>query len=245
MKVLSIDSSGLVASVAILTEEDLIGEYTIHHELTHSETLLPMLDELMKSTKTDPEELDGIAVAAGPGSFTGLRIGASTAKGIALALKKPLIPVSTLAALAYNLPGVYRSYLCPIMDARREQVYNGIYQIVDGELITIEEPRAIGVPELCDDLNDRSFDLIEDDLFLFLGDGVPVYRKRIDELLRVPHEYVPSHVLRQKAGSLGSLALRYLRDGKTVEASEFVPDYLRKSQAEREREEHERTSAGD
>ena len=126
MKILALDSSGLVASVALIQDETLVAEYTMNYKKTHSQTLLPMLDEIKKAVDLDLETLDAIAVAAGPGSFTGLRIGSATAKGLGLALDKPLIPVPTLEALAYNLYDTPEDTLiCPIMDARRK---TGLYR---------------------------------------------------------------------------------------------------------------------
>ena len=140
MRILALDSSGLVASVAIVAGADgkadaqTIGEYTMNYKKTHSQTLLPMLDELVKMTEVDLKTVDAIAVAAGPGSFTGLRIGSATAKGLGLALKKPLIHIPTLEGLAYNLYGI-EGLICPLMDARRGQVYTGIYRFdTDGAL---------------------------------------------------------------------------------------------------------------
>ena len=142
MKILGIDSSGLVASVAIVENDVLLSEYTVNHKKTHSQTLLPMLDEIVKMLELDLEQIDGIAVAAGPGSFTGLRIGAATAKGLGLALKKPLISVPTVDALAYNLYGA-QGVVCPIMDARRSQVYTGIYRFVNGDFHIVEAQKAV------------------------------------------------------------------------------------------------------
>ena len=127
MKLLVLDSSGLVASVAIMEDDTLIGEYTINHKKTHSQTLLPMLDEVVKMTETNLDEIDAIAIAKGPGSFTGLRIGSATAKGLGLALNKPIVAVPTVDAIAYNLYET-KGYICPIMDARRNQVYTGTYR---------------------------------------------------------------------------------------------------------------------
>ena len=130
MKILGLDSSGIVASVAIVEEDNLIAEYTVNYKKTHSQTLLPMLDELAKMTELDMDTIDAIAVAAGPGSYTGLRIGSATAKGLGLALKKPLVEIPTVDALAYNLYDA-KALICPIMDARRSQVYTGIYRFED------------------------------------------------------------------------------------------------------------------
>lgn len=129
MKILAIDSSGLVASVAVTEDDNLIAEYTTNYKKTHSQTLLPMLDEVKKMIELDLNTIDAIAVSAGPGSFTGLRIGSATAKGLGLALNKPLIGVPTVDALAMNLYGTDQ-IICPLMDARRSQVYTGIYRFV-------------------------------------------------------------------------------------------------------------------
>ena len=131
MKVLGIESSSLVASVALVTDDILTAEYTVNFKKTHSQTLLPMLDEIVKMLVLDLETIDAIATAGGPGSFTGLRIGAATAKGLGLALKKPLIHVPTVDAIAYNMWGA-SGLICPIMDAKRCQVYTGLYHMENG-----------------------------------------------------------------------------------------------------------------
>ena len=152
MKILAIDSSGLVATVAILEDDQMVAEYTVNYKKTHSQTLLPMLDEIVKMTEFDLSTIDAIAVSGGPGSFTGLRIGAATAKGLGLALNKPLIHVPTVDGLAYNLYG-NTGIICPIMDARRNQVYTGIYRFENGEFHVVEEQMAIPVQELVEKLN--------------------------------------------------------------------------------------------
>ena len=129
MKILALDSSGLVASVAVVENDNLIAEYTMNYKKTHSQTLVPMLDEIRNMIELDMQTIDAIAVAAGPGSFTGLRIGSATAKGLGLALNKPLISVPTVDGLAYNLYGSDK-VICPLMDARRNQVYTGLYECV-------------------------------------------------------------------------------------------------------------------
>ena len=126
MKILALDSSGMVASVAVVEEDRLLAEYTVNYKKTHSQTLLPMLNEIGQMTELDLNTVDAIAVAGGPGSFTGLRIGSATAKGLGLALDKPLVHVPTLEGMAYNLFGTDK-VICPMMDARRNQVYTGIY----------------------------------------------------------------------------------------------------------------------
>ena len=228
MKILGLDSSGIVASVAIVEDENLIAEYTVNYKKTQSQTLLPMLDELAKMTELDLDTIDAIAVAAGPGSFTGLRIGSATAKGLGLALKKPLVEIPTVDALAYNLYDA-NALICPIMDARRSQVYTGIYCFQDHKLVTLEEQMAVPVAELIEKLNERGKAVI------FLGDGVPVFAKTIEETLKVPYSFAPAHVNKQRAAAVATLAQLYVKEGKVVTAMEHVPEYLRVSQAERER----------
>ena len=133
MKILGMDSSGLVASIAVVENDILVAEYTVNHKKTHSQTLLPMLDEIVKMTELELDTVDVIAVAAGPGSFTGLRIGAATVKALGFALDKPVVSVPTCHGLAFNMWGTDK-LVCPILDARRNQVYTGIYQFVENKL---------------------------------------------------------------------------------------------------------------
>lgn len=233
MKILGLDSSGLVASVAVLEDDNLCAEYTVNFKKTHSQTLLPMLDVIAEMIQLDLNTVDGIAVAAGPGSFTGLRIGSATAKGLGLALQKPLLAVPTLDALAYNIFDA-KELVCPIMDARRNQVYTGVYTYEEHQLQVLRESDALDIHQLIEELNQMRREVI------FLGDGVAVYRSVIDAELTVPHTYAPAHCNKQRASAVAALGLQYMENGKVVSAAEFQPDYLRKSQAEREREEKEK-----
>ena len=228
MKLLAIDSSGLVASVAVATEEALLAEYTINYKKTHSQTLLPMLAEIVKMVETPMSEIDAIAVAAGPGSFTGLRIGSATAKGLGLALDKPIVPVPTLEALAYNLYGTDR-LVCPMMDARRNQVYTGLYEFSGNELITVREQAALAVGDILGKINELGRKVI------FVGDGVKVNKSFIEEELKVDYEYAPVHLNLQRAGSIAALGIHYYKNNRYENAAEHSPIYLRPSQAERER----------
>ena len=227
MKILGIDSSSLVASAAIVTDDILTAEYTVNFKKTHSQTLLPMIDEIVSMTDTDLEEIDAIAVSGGPGSFTGLRIGSATAKGLGLALKKPLIHVPTVEALAYNLWGA-ADLVCPIMDAKRNQVYTGIYRMREG-LSIVKEQCPMDMRGLMEKLNGLGEPVI------FLGDGVPVYEPVIRETAKVPFSFAPAHMNRQRAAAVAALGAVYYRQGRTETAAEHGPDYMRKSQAERER----------
>lgn len=236
MRILAMDSSGLVASVAVVeagpVEETAVAEYTVNYKKTHSQTLLPMLDEVAKMIELDLDTIDAIAVAAGPGSFTGLRIGSATAKGLGLALSKPLIHVPTLHGLAYNLCGSDK-IVCPIMDARRGQVYTGIFGFEGNELLVLEEQMAVSIEELGEKLRAYGREVI------FLGDGVPVFYEALTERIMegVRISFAPAHMNRQRAAAIGALAIRYYRAGKIESAAEHQPDYLRVSQAERVRRE--------
>ncbi len=232
MKLIALDSSGLVASVAVLSDNELLAEYTVNYKKTHSQTLLPMLDEISKMICLDTSTVDAVAVAAGPGSFTGLRIGSATAKGLGLALGIPIIEVPTLAGLAYNLFDA-KGLVVPCMDARRQQVYNGIYRFENHALVTIRDQRPIAAADLIDELNEMEPSLVADGV-IFLGDGVPVIEKE-SARLRVPYIYAPAHVGKQKASSVGALAQVLYAAGRYVKAEEHAPIYLRKSQAEQER----------
>ena len=231
MKILGLDSSGLVASVAVVENDLLLAEYTTDYKKTHSQTLLPMLDELRNMIELDMNTVDAIAIASGPGSFTGLRIGAATAKGLGLALNKPLVEVPTLEGLAWNLWGTDR-LVCPIMDARRNQVYTGVYEFVESgagfEMRPVVEQKADDIVELVGQLNELGRPVI------FLGDGVPVYEKVIAENCKVSYCFAPAGNNRQRAASIAALGAVYYAQGKTVTAAEHQPEYLRKSQAERE-----------
>lgn len=231
MKILGMDSSGLVASVAIVEDDALVAEYTTNYKKTHSQTLLPMLEELAQMIELDMNTVDGIAIASGPGSFTGLRIGSATAKGLGLALKKPLLEVPTLEGLAWNLWGSDR-IVCPLMDARRNQVYTAAYAFRPaGEGFTMDTV----IPQSPKDIEDMLEELTElGRPVVFLGDGVPVYRETIREKCAVPYVWAPVGSNRQRAASIAALGAIYLKQGKAVTAAEHRPEYLRKSQAEQE-----------
>ena len=228
MRILGIESSSLVASVAVVTDDCLTAEYTVNLKKTHSQTLLPMIDEMIRLLEIELDSIDAIAVSAGPGSFTGLRIGSATAKGLGLALDKPLIHVPTVEAMAYNLYGA-AGIICPIMDARRNQVYTGMYRF-ETEFEVVLESSAMDINQLTEMLNQKK------ERVIFLGDGVPVYREMIIAGLKVPGLFAPAHQNRQRAGAVAALGTWYYERGMTESAEEHAPEYLRKPQAERERE---------
>ncbi|MCM1536819.1 MAG: tRNA (adenosine(37)-N6)-threonylcarbamoyltransferase complex dimerization subunit type 1 TsaB [bacterium] len=277
MKIAALESSGLVASVALMQDETLLAEYTVNYKKTHSQTLLPMLEELKRMTELDLSTLDAVAVSAGPGSFTGLRIGSATAKGLGMALDIPIIAVPTLEALAYNCYGTDQ-LVCPIMDARRGQVYTGVYRFerTGGKAVPEEAPkrggadapssalkeedngeatqrgavgsvpmrrRLVALEEACalpiEQIAERAEELARRYRtgILFLGDGVPVFRERLAQLLTVPYTFAPPHRCMQSAASVAALAMVKAAEGAMQSAAEHKPFYLRVSQAERERNE--------
>ena len=239
MKILAIESSALVASAAVYEDGVIRALSSSNFKKTHSQTLMPMVEQVIKMTETDPESLDAIAVSGGPGSFTGLRIGSATAKGLGLALDKPLIHVPTLDAMAYNFYAG-RDLIVPVMDARRSQVYTGIYTFKKNEA---------GKEELCVLLESCAMDinellvLIFENYFndgralfsraVFLGDGVCAFKDIIESNARFEYVFAGPNLAFQSAGSVAVLAAEYFRQGKVIDADAESPVYLRPSQAER------------
>ena len=234
MKILALDSSSLTASVAVVEDEITIAEYTVNYKKTHSQTLLPMLDAIIKMTEQDLQEVDAIAVAAGPGSFTGLRIGSATVKGLAEALRKPVVSVPTVDGLAANLYGTDK-VVCPLMDARRNQTYTGLYDFVKKEdtyeMRCIMEQCAVDLSEILTAINELGREVI------FLGDGVPVFKETIAQQVSVPYSFAPNTCNRQRAAVVAWLGIQMFKQGKYESAVSHAPEYLRLSQAERERNE--------
>ncbi len=249
MKILGIDTSGLVGTVAISDGDLLTAQFSVQYKTTHSEILMPMLDDIARKINLDLKSIDAIAIAEGPGSFTGLRIGSATAKGLALALDKPIIAVPTVDALAYNLYG-NEKIICPMMDARRSQVYTGIYTFVptttEGknkertfDMQIIREQFAASVDDIISQLNSIGKPVI------LLGDGVPVYHDKLEAGLTVPYSVAPLHQNRQSAAALLALANIYAAEGRFLTSDEFAPEYLRLSQAEREAKEKDSSGAAE
>ncbi len=224
MKVLALDSSAKSASVAIVEDGFIIGEFFINTSLTHSQTLVPMIDDLLKNTKWSLDEMDAFAVSAGPGSFTGIRIGISVIKGMAMALDKPCFGVSTLEALAYNLIG-NNTIVSSCMDARRDQVYNAIFKVNNKRIERLTPDRALSIDELGEDLKKYGSNI------KIVGDGADLCYNRLNSIL--PDLCVAPEILKYSKAS--SIAL-YALDNKnnSLSASELLPQYLRLPQAQRE-----------
>ena len=231
MLILAFETSAKAASVALSDGNKLLGESYQNTGLTHSQTLMPMAQELLKSCGYTPQQVEAVAVAAGPGSFTGIRIGVAAAKGFAWGGQLPCVGVSTLEAMARNL-GVYEGTVCAVMDARRSQVYNGLFRAGEGKLQRLCEDRAIALAELKEELK-----TISGPIYL-VGDGANLtYNTLGDE---IPNLVLPAeHRIHQRGAGVALAALEKIAAGEIADAATLEPNYLRLSQAEREKLEKE------
>ena len=225
MLILAFESSAKAASVALLKDGELISQYSQCTALTHSRTLLPMAEDMLKNAELSIKDVDVIAIAHGPGSFTGIRIGVSTVKGLAWASDKPCVGVSTLEAMAWHGLSV-GGYICPVMDARRSQVYNAIFKIEDGRPVRVTEDRPIALGELAEEVR-----ALNAPVFL-VGDGTELTRKYF-ESAGIACVAAPENLRWQSAWGVAMAAT----DKEPVSSAELMCVYLRLSQAERERQE--------
>ena len=234
MLILAFETSAKAASVALLEDGTLQGESYQNTGLTHSQTIMVMAEDLLKQCGKSVSDLTGIGVANGPGSFTGIRIGVAAAKGFAWGAELPCCGVSTLAAMAASL-GIWQGYVCPVMDARRSQVYNALFHVDCGKYTRIREDRAISLQELGEDVKNLS-----EPVFL-VGDGsILCYNTLLEKVpgLVLP----PEHRMHQRAAGVALEAERMLKTGGSFPGEALVPNYLRLSQAERERNERMQTN---
>ena len=228
MLILALESSALTASVAICDGERLLGEYTVNNGNTHSETLLPMAEALLRDLRISISEIDLFAVSVGPGSFTGIRIGVSTLKGLAFGTKKPCIGVSTLEAMAYNLY-IPNGLICPVMNARRKQVYTALFRESNGKMERLMDDSAISVEEL-----DQILATYHEPVYL-VGDGYDLAVENLTHTLGS----TPERLRYQSAASIAKAAYIAYSEGSYVSDNDIKPIYLRPCQAERERMEKE------
>ena len=227
MKILALESSALAASAAVCEDEELIAQSFQRTGLTHSATLMPMAEDMLKNAGLTLAEMDVIAVAVGPGSFTGLRIGVSAAKGLAWALDKPCAPCSTLESMAWQVAHM-EGELCPVMDARRKQVYNARFHAQEGKPVRVTEDRAISLDALADEVKFAGKPQI------LVGDGALLCYNAFRER-GIPAVMAPQHLRFQTAWGVARQGLELARKGSLVTASALAPAYHRLSQAERER----------
>ena len=226
MKILALDSTAKVASVALCEDELLLGEMTLNNGNTHSQTILPMIEFLLNKFELSPTDIDLFAAAVGPGSFTGVRIGAATLKGLAFGKEVPYAGVSTLEALAYNLCD-HDGLICPVMNARRQQVYTALFRAKDGMLERLMPDSAIAIAEL-----DQRLSAFEEPVRL-CGDGYDI------TLPLLTHTVIPTseRYRHQSAYSVAQVAKKMHESGELCTDITLSPIYLRLSQAERERAE--------
>ncbi|MBQ3533402.1 MAG: tRNA (adenosine(37)-N6)-threonylcarbamoyltransferase complex dimerization subunit type 1 TsaB [Oscillospiraceae bacterium] len=227
MKILALETSAKSVSAAVVENGAVLASAYQNTGLTHSRTLMPLVDGMLKAAELPLENVDLIAVAQGPGSFTGLRIGVAAAKGLAWAKDLPCCGVSTLVAMAQNLRHLDGEIVCA-MDARRNQVYNAVFEVTDGRLTRLSEDRAIGLAQLAEEVKNRSSTKI------IVGDGAHLCYNYFLEA-GIPCRMAPAQLRMQNAVGVALAAEELAAEGKTVSAHQLVPVYLRLSQAERER----------
>ncbi len=228
MKILSIESASVTASCAVAEDENILGEYTLRHKKTHSEKLMPLIEELMKELELKMDDIDVIAVSEGPGSYTGLRIGAAIAKSLAFAADIKIVSVPTIKSLAANVFDLDK-LIVPIMDAKAERIYTGIYKWENGECKEVLEQFPCNIDDLIEILNNYKEPVI------FNGDGSVNYREKIEKNLNRKAYFAPEIFNYLKASSISLIAYKMAVDGKLIPANDFKPQYLRLSQAERNR----------
>ena len=226
MKILAFDSSAVSASVALVEDGKLLAESYLNVGLTHSATLMPMTQQLLQASNCKLEDVDALAVSAGPGSFTGLRIAVSCVKGIAAAFNKKCVAVSTLEAMACNLPPIGEFTICAVMDARCKQFYNALFKVQNGEITRLCDDRAIMVDKLGEELKNISGDIV------LVGDGSSLAFSMLADNNNV--KLPPDNLRFQKASSVAAAAIKKYNNNETVSAAALMPSYLRLSQAERE-----------
>lgn len=227
MNILSIDSSSTVATCAIVSEKGVLGEYTLANKREHSVILMELIEQVLKNCSLNINDIDGFVVSKGPGSFTGLRIGMATVKGLSFGSNKPYVSVSTLDALAYTMSH-FNGIVCPVMDALRESVYTCIYKCNNGEMEKLVEPTAMDLEDLAKYLNDTN------ERVIFVGEGLDKHENYFKENIHNAF-FAPKHLSLIRASSLGELGLKLISEG-IVDDENSSPLYIKKPQAERELE---------
>ena len=227
MLIFGIDTCSSAATAAIVDEQKMVAQTVVNMGRTHSQIMMPQIEEMFKTTGIDPCEIDAFAAAVGPGSFTGVRIGVATAKGLAQATAKPCIAVSTLEALAYSSK-FFDGIAAPILDARREQVYNALFDCQSGEMLRLTDDRALALCGLLDELKSKDRNVI------FMGDGVFVFKDEIKNALGSKAFFAPKTTVMNIGGAVAEIGFEMLKSGKAITYGELVPSYIRLSQAERD-----------
>lgn len=223
MKVLALETATMAGSITVLDDtEGLIGEVRINVKIAHAERLMSSIDWLLKTSSIPVKDIDAFAVSIGPGSFTGLRIGLSTAKGFCYSTKKPIVPVPTLDAFARTLP--FCSYLiCPMLDARKNEVYTALYSWENGSCRKIISETAINPADFLKGIKRQT---------IFMGEGARIYEKLITDTLKHNAVFAPLSKMVPSASSVGEIAIEKLKDGIFADPVSLTPFYIRKSEAE-------------
>jgi tRNA threonylcarbamoyladenosine biosynthesis protein TsaB len=222
MLILGIETSTKTGSVAVVSDECVIAQYSLNIELTHSERLMATVDRVLKDTGLAVADLGGFAVATGPGSFTGLRIGISTVKGLAFATDKPVAAVPTLQALAWNLP--FAGYpVCPLLDARKKEVYAALYKNEDPLPVLMMPEKVISLSQLAAGLAGPT---------IFTGEGSHIYRAEIEKLFGIRALFAPRSAVLPSAAAVAEIGLEMLRNGKKADPDTLTPKYIRRPEAE-------------
>ena len=224
MRILGVDTSTSCGSLGIINDNRVVAEYVLLRDETHSTRLVPAIQALLKETRLGLDEIDGMAVSLGPGSFTGLRVGLSAVKGLALAAKRPVVGVPTLDALASNLP--FTPYvICPIVDARKGEVYTALYKDEEkGRVEQLTPYQVLSPLELLEEIPSQEI--------IFLGDGVEVYGKLIEERLGAKALFAPPHLRFLRGSTVAEIGLQRFNRGEKDDISSLVPIYIRQSDAE-------------
>lgn len=228
MLILSVDSSSSTATCALVKDDEILGEINLNNKKQHSVILMDLIDKILKEYDIDINSLDGFVISRGPGSFTGLRIGMATLKGLAFASNKPLTSISTLDALAYNVIS-FNGIICSIMDALRDNVYTCLYKNENNSLIPLIKEDCLSIDELTNILKEKNLPVI------FVGDGAIKHKDYLKENLP-NYSFAPNHSNFPKASSVGELGIKKIKEGIIENIDSINPIYLRKSQAEREYE---------
>jgi len=229
MLIFAVDTCSMSSSAAIADEERVLAQFTVNHKKTHSEKIMPQIDSMLKASDIVLDDIDVMAAAVGPGSFTGVRIGVATIKGFALALNKPCVAVSSIEALAYSVKS-FKGIVSPILDARRNQVYNAVFKSDAREIERLTPDRAISLSELLDELSKTEENII------FVGDGVPVFKNEIENVLKNRAYFAPKPLVYNLASSVAEVGIRKYEIGETVKPELLTPEYVRLSQAEQEKQ---------
>ncbi len=228
MLIFGIDTCSMSSSAAVVSDEKMVASFSVNHKKTHSERIMPQIEAMLCAADISIDDIDAFAAAVGPGSFTGVRIGVATAKALAQAKGKPCIKVSSIEALAENV-SFFNGIICPILDARRNQVYNALFESDLKEINRLTDDRALALSDLLTELKKTGKNI------MFTGDGVPVFKDEIKSLLGEKAFFAPPTLVFNQASSVAAVGLKKYALGDTTTYDKLVPEYVRLSQAEQEK----------